>query len=115
MIYFAPRGLSAQLGYFRERGTINDRSAERLPSTHYTGVSWNFWVTQRLDTRVRGRLVTPFLSVGYHPSSSLEYPVSLQPGVGVVLNEHLSVSGSVWLFDLKQAYTRVTGGVEYRF
>jgi hypothetical protein len=114
VVYYGPRGLSAQMGYFRERGKVQDRSAEHLPSTRYTRASWNFWVTQRLDARVRGRLVTPFLSVGYHPSSSLGYPVSLQPGVGVVLNERLSLSGSVWLFDLNHTYTRITAGLEYR-
>jgi hypothetical protein len=115
VVYYGPRGLSAQVGYFRERGKVQDRSDERLPSTRYTRVSWNFWVTQRLDAHVRGRLVTPFLSAGYHPASSLEYPVSLQPGIGVVLNEHLSLSGSVWFFNLKHSFTRVTGGLEYRF
>jgi hypothetical protein len=115
VVYYGPRGLSAQVGYYRERQKVTDRSPEHLPASRFTRVSWNFWVTQRLDAHVRGRLVTPFLSVGYHPASSLEYPVSLQPGVAVVLNEHLSLSGSVWLFDLKHTYTRVTGGVEYRF
>ena len=114
-VYYGPRGLSGQIGYFRERGKVSDRSAERLPSSSYTRVSWNFWVTQRLDAHVRGRLVTPFVSVGYHPASSLDYPVSLQPGVAVVFNDRLSASSSVWLFDLKQTYTRVTGGLEYRF
>jgi hypothetical protein len=113
--YYGPHGVSAQVGYYREHQELQDRSAEHLPTTHATRVSWNFWVTQRLDARVRGRLVTPFLSAGYHSASSLGYPVSLQPGVAVVLNEHFSLASSVWLFDLNHTYTRVTGGVEYRF
>ena len=91
VVYYGPRGFSAQVGYYHERGEVQDRSDERIPSVHYTRVSWNFWVTQRLDAHVRGRLVTPFISLGYHAASSLEHPVSLQPGVAVVLNEHLSL------------------------
>jgi hypothetical protein len=115
VIYYGPRGLSAQIGYLRESATIRDRSTEKLPSTSYRAVSWNFWVTKRLDARVRGRLVTPFVSFGYHPASSQMHAVSVQPGVAVILNERLSLSGSVWFFNQNHTFTRVTGGLEYRF
>lgn len=115
VIYYGPRGLSGQIGYYRERGTIHDRSAERLPRSDYTRVSWNFWLTQRVDAHIRNHLVTPFFSIGYHPAGTLGRPVSIHTGVGVTFNERLSLSGSVWLFDLDHTFTRITGGAEYRF
>jgi hypothetical protein len=113
--YYGYRGLSAQLGYYRESGTIHDRSATPQPDRDYGLVSWNVWVTQPWEVHVRGRLLTPFISFGYHPSNGLNHAVSFMTGAGLTLTERWSLSGSVWLFDLSHAATRVTGGVEYRF
>jgi hypothetical protein len=113
--YYGPRGLSAQLGYYRESGTVHDRSSTPVPDSDYGLVSWNVWVTQPWEVQVRRRLLTPFISWGYHPSSGLDHAVSLMTGAALSLNERLSLSGSVWLFDLSHAATRVTGGLEYRF
>jgi hypothetical protein len=114
VLYYGPRGLSAQLGYYRESGTIMDRSATPQPEKEYGLVSWNVWVTQAWEVRSRGRLLTPFVSAGYHPSSGLHHAVSLMTGAGFSINERLSLSGSVWLFDLSHTATRVTAGLEYR-
>jgi hypothetical protein len=35
-------------------------------------------------------------------------------GAGFSINDRLSLSGSVWLFDLSHTATRVTAGLEYR-
>jgi hypothetical protein len=114
VIYDASRGLSAQLGYYRERGTIHDRSSAALPRRDYTLVSWNLWVTQRLDVSAHGRRIAPFVSAGYHPASGLGHAASVLTGVEVALGQRVSLSGSVWLFDLSNPATRVTGGVVVR-
>jgi hypothetical protein len=114
VIYYAPRGLSAQLGYYHESGTLHDRGSARLPDRDYTLVSWNAWVTQRLDVRARGRVITPFVSFGYHPSSGLEHAASFLAGAAVTFNERISLSGSFWLFDLSRPATRITGGLVVR-
>jgi hypothetical protein len=114
VIYYAPRGLSAQIGYYHESGTIHDRSSARLPDRDYTLVSWNAWVTQRLDVRARGRIITPFVSFGYHPSTGLEHAVSFLTGAAVTFNERISLSGTLWLFDLSRPATRITGGLVVR-
>jgi hypothetical protein len=125
VIYYAPRGLSAQVGYYREHGTYRDRGPDPDPPFDYTLVSWNFWLTQRLDVFWRDRLtiarlqarVIPFLSVGYHPSAALNHAVSLQAGVAINFRERLSLSGSVWFFELgtPTASTRLTGGLVLQF
>jgi len=114
VIYYAPRGLSAQIGYYHESGTIHDRSSARLPDRDYTLLSWNAWVTQRLDVRARGRVITPFMSFGYHPSSSLEHATSFLTGAAITFNERISLSGTLWLFDLSRPATRITGGLVVR-
>jgi hypothetical protein len=122
-IYSLPRGLSAQVGYYREHGVIRDRSPLPLPRRIYTLNSWNLWLTQRLDVFTRGRLtsrrleaqVVPFVSAGYHPASGLNRAVSVLTGVAVTYKEQLSLSGSVWLFDLAHPATRVTGGLVWRY
>ncbi len=81
----------------------------------YALKSWNVWVTQRLDVKWRERLVTPFVWAGYHTASELNRAVSLMLGVAVTFNEKLSLSASLWRFDLSNPATRITAGVVYRF
>jgi hypothetical protein len=114
LTYYAARGTSVQVGYYWERGTIRDRGSRRLPEQQYTRQSANVWLTQRLDVRWGRRLVTPFLSLGYHSSSSLHHAASVMTGVAVTFNEQLSLSGSVWWLDLANPATRVTAGLVYR-
>jgi hypothetical protein len=114
-VYYGPNGLSAQLGYYQERGTLHDRSPEQVPSVKYRRSSPNLWVTKAWELRAGDRLVTPSVSLGYHSSSDLDRAVSLMTGAGVSFNERFSASGSIWLFDFPRNRTRVTAGVEYRF
>jgi hypothetical protein len=123
VIYSLPRGLSAQAGYYREHGTIRDNSPAPLPSRDYTLTSFNFWLTQRLDVFARGRLtsrrldaqVVPFVSAGYHTASELNHAASILTGIAITFKEQLSLSGSVWWFDLSDPATRITGGLVYRY
>lgn len=122
VIYYGPRGLSAQVGYYYERGTYHVRTNDPVPNPRYQMQradyklgSWNLWLTQRVDARAGGRLITPFVSAGYHSSSSLRHAVSVLTGAALTFNERLSLSGSVWLFDLSNPATRVTSGLVYRF
>jgi hypothetical protein len=114
-IYYGPRGLSAQVGYYREQGTIFDRNSTVGLQSKYKLQSLNLWLTQRLDVRWRKRLITPFVLVGYHTASEMERPLSLMYGFGVTFNERLSLSGSLWRFDLSRPATRITMGLVYRF
>jgi hypothetical protein len=113
-IYQGPRGLLAQVGYYREHKTFRD-PARTVDAGSATLVSWNVWLTQRLDVPVGCTLVTPFVSTGYHPSSALNHAVSVMTGLAVTLGDRFSLSGSVWWFDLANAATRVTGGLVWRF
>lgn len=113
LVYDGPRGLSAQVGYYRESGTIRN-AGTNAPPRDYTLVSWNLWITQRLDVRLHGRIIAPFISAGYHPASGLDHAASILTGVSVALNQRISLSGSVWLFDLSHPATRVTAGVVVR-
>ena len=123
VIYAARRGLTAQLGYYHESGTIRDRNPNPSTPTKYTLVSWNFWLTQRLDVFSRGRLTSarldahliPFVSLGYHASSGLDHATSVLTGVAVTFSEKISLSGSVWWFDLHHPATRITGGLVIQF
>lgn len=114
-IYYGPKGLSAQLGYYRERGTVRDRNPSPVPSARYRRSSPNAWVTKAWELRAGERLITPSVSLGYHSSSDLERAVSVMTAAGVSFNERFSASGSVWLFDFPRNRTRITAGVEYRF
>jgi hypothetical protein len=121
VMYYAPHGLTAQIGYYRETGTYHLRESDlgnpptyQTSSQDYSLVSWNLWVTERLDVRARGRVITPFVSFGWHPSTGLEHATSFLGGAAVTLNERISLSASVWLFDLSHTATRITGGVVYR-
>jgi hypothetical protein len=113
LTYYGSRGLAAQIGYYRDHGIIH---SQRLPPrrTDYTLTSWNLWLTQHLEVRARCYLLTPFVSVGYHPSGSLDHAVSLLAGLAVSLNERLSLSASLWKFDLADPATRITGGLVVR-
>ena len=51
-MYYAPHGLTAQLGYYRESGTVHDRGPNPAPARDYTLHSLNLWLTQRLDVSV---------------------------------------------------------------
>lgn len=113
LVYAGPRGLSGEVGYYREAGTIRNAGAN-VPPRDYTLVSWNVWLTQRLDARWRGRRLTPFVSAGYHPSAGLDHAASILTGVTVALNQQLSLSGSVWFFDLSHPATRITAGLVAR-
>jgi hypothetical protein len=129
LIYAAARGMTAQLGYYHEGGTIRSfpvksASPSGLPSRKdYTLVSWNLWLTQRLDVFSRGRMTSarldahliPFVSLGYHASSGLNHATSVLTGVAVTFGEKISLSGSVWLFDLHHTATRITGGLVIQF
>jgi hypothetical protein len=123
VIYTANPGLTAQLGYYHESGTIRDLNGALGGPTNYTLVSWNFWLTQRLDVLVPGRLTSgrldaqliPFVSLGYHPSTGLDHATSVLTGVAVTFGQKISLSGSVWLFDLRNTATRVTGGVVIQY
>jgi hypothetical protein len=125
--YNSPHGLSVQLGYYREDGTYRDLLTEPALITKYRFRSWNIWFNQRLDLLFRGRLTTdrlgrrlmthfiPFLSAGYHTSGALGHPVSALAGLAVTYNDRVSLSGSVWLFDLAHPSTRITGGLVVQF
>jgi hypothetical protein len=120
--YRGSRGLSGQVGYYYESARIKVRISDlqavptfRTQEANYTLGSLNVWVTQRLDVRAGRLLVTPFVSVGKHTSSQLKRAWSGMAGAGVTVNERLSLSGSVWWFDLDNPATRVTAGLEYRF
>jgi hypothetical protein len=119
LIYHGPHGLTGQLGYFRENGTISDRRSQPVPPLDFVLNSWNLWLTQRLDVRWRGRLITPFLSAGYHTSSDLRRAASLQTGLAVTFNKRTRLSASVWFFDLSNrepgTAIRFTTGLVYRF
>jgi hypothetical protein len=112
VVYDAPHGFSAQIGYYRETGTIHDRNQNI--NINETLQSWNFWVTQRLDVRWRKHPVTPFISAGYHPSSGLNHAASILTGVAVAFNPRISLSTSLWFFDLANPATRVTAGLVFR-
>jgi hypothetical protein len=47
-------------------------------------------------------------------SPELGRPVSILAGIAVTRGERLSVSGSVWWFDVEQPAVRVTGGLTLR-
>jgi hypothetical protein len=120
VMYYGPRGLAAQLGYYHESGTIHDRGPNPAPDRDYTLNSFNAWLTQRLDVFFRDRLTSdrldahlvPFVSAGYHPASGLNHAASVLTGVALTFSEKISLSGSVWLFDVGgNTATRVTGGV----
>lgn len=124
VMYYAPHGLTAQVGYYREQGTIRDRSPNPAPSRNYTLHSFNVWLTQRLDVFFPGRLtydrldahLIPFISAGYHPSSDLNHAASILTGVAVTFSEKISLSGSVWLFDVGgNTATRITGGLVMQY
>lgn len=120
--YYGPRGLSGQIGYYREHGAFRLNRAPEI----YTRVGWNLWLNQRLDLLFRNRLTTerlgrrlmiqfvPFVSVGYHASRDLHHSASVLAGLGVTFNDRISLSGSVWLFDLAHPSTRITGGLVIR-
>jgi hypothetical protein len=120
--YRGSRGLSGQVGYYYESARIRVRTSDlqALPNIEtqrhsYRLGSLNAWVTQRLDVRAGRLLLTPFVSAGKHTSSQLRRAWSAMAGAGVTVNERLSLSGSVWWFDLDDPATRVTAGLEYRF
>jgi hypothetical protein len=125
LMYYGHHGMTAQLGYYHESGTIQNRGSARLVSRRdYTLVSWNFWLTQRLDVFTHGRLTSdrldahliPFVSLGYHTSSGLKHATSVLTGVAVTFSEKISLSGSVWLFDLLgDTATRITGGLVIQY
>jgi hypothetical protein len=124
VMYYAPHGLTAQLGYYRESGTINDRGPNPAPARDYTLHSFNAWLTQRLDVFFRNRLTSdrldahliPFVSVGYHPSSDLNHAASVLTGVAVTFSEKISLSGSIWFFDVGgNTATRITGGLVIQY
>jgi hypothetical protein len=123
VVYLAPHGLAAQVGYYREHGTIRDLGALPLPPRDYTLNSYNFWVTQRLDVFFRGRLVNPrldahlipFISAGYHPAGGLDHAASILAGVTLTFKDRISLSGSIWQFDLARPATRITGGLGIQF
>jgi hypothetical protein len=100
LIYSAPHGLAAQVGYYRERGTIQDLGPLPLPRRDYTLQSFNFWVTQRLDVFIRGRLVNPrldahlipFVSAGYHPAGGLDHAASVLTGVTLNFKDRFSLN-----------------------
>jgi hypothetical protein len=121
VMYYGPYGLTAQLGYYREDGTYHVQSRVPVPNSEVrkfssddTQRSLNLWVSERLDVHAKRYLIQPFVSVGYHSSSSLNHAVSILTGVALTLNAKLSLSGSVWLFDLSHAATRITAGLVYR-
>jgi hypothetical protein len=114
LVYYGPRGLSAQVGYYREHGTIRDQSSSPLPRLDFELQSWNVWLNGRLDVRSRCQILTPFLSVGYHPSAELRHAVSALIGIAVTVSDRLSLSASVWEFDLSHPSTRVTAGLLLR-
>jgi hypothetical protein len=113
LAYIGPRGTSLQLGYYREKYDARDLDLQTRQQQTLT--SWNFWVTQQLDVRIREATLTPFLSLGYHPSSDLEGAVSLLSGATLAVHRRLDLTGSVWLFDLADPASRVTGGLVYWF
>jgi hypothetical protein len=123
VIYHWPHGLAAQLGYYHESGTYRDLSSQPAVRTDYTLVSWNFWLTQRLDVFTHSRLTSdrldahliPFVSLGYHASSGLNHAASVLTGVAVTFGEKISLSGSVWFFDLGNTATRITGGLVIQY
>jgi hypothetical protein len=123
VVYTGAHGTSAQLGFYRERGTYRDLNPQPIPPRDYTLQSWNVWLTQRLDMFVPGRLTSnrldahlvPFVSAGYHGASGLNHAVSVLTGVAVTFGERISLSGSVWLFDLSNPATRITGGLVVRY
>jgi hypothetical protein len=115
LIYSAGRGLLTQVGHFREYGTLTIFSAAGRPSRDYTRQSWNVWVTQQIRGRWQNRLLVPFVSVGYHPSSDLDQVRSAMVGLTASLNSRLSLSGSVWRLYSSQSVTRTTAGLVYRF
>jgi hypothetical protein len=127
VIYYGHHGLSAQVGYYHEHGTIqgqqDDVQGTRTLRRNYTLVSWNAWLTQRLDLFTHSRLTSdrldahliPFVSFGYHASSGLNHATSVLTGVAVTFGEKISLSGSVWLFDLRNTATRITGGLVIQY
>jgi hypothetical protein len=122
LIYSGKRGLTAQLGYYREKGTIKDLNGD-LPRRDYRLTSWNVWLTQRLDVMVPGRLISdrldahfiPFISAGYHTSADLNRAVSVLTGFAITFRERISLSSSVWFFDLSNIATRVTAGLVIQY
>src|SRR5207249_825607 len=92
VIYYGPKGLTGQLGYYRETGTIHNRAVSPQQSSDYTLISWNAWVTKGFDFKVRGRELTPFISAGYHPSSGLNHATSILTGIAYTFNERVSLS-----------------------
>jgi hypothetical protein len=119
--YYGLRGTSAQLGYYHERDTLHDRINQTVIKK--TLGSLNLWLTQRLDVFLRDRLtndrlnvhLVPFVSLGYHASSDLNHAASVLTGIAVTFNEKISLSTSVWLFDLSNTATRITGGLVILF
>jgi hypothetical protein len=113
--YLWPHGWAVQIGYYRERGTLRDRSVAPPIRSDYTLVSWNFWLTKELRRRAFGRPTLLFFEAGCHPSSGLNHAASLLAGSAISLSGPLRLSGSVWLFDLARPATRVTAGFTYQF
>jgi len=114
--YLWPHGLSVQIGYYREHGTVRgDLNMVSQSGRDYTLVSWNFWLTKQLVRQVFRRPTILFFETGYHPSSGLNHAASLLAGSAISLNGHLRFSSSVWLFDLARPATRITAGFAYQF
>jgi hypothetical protein len=113
--YYGERGFSAQVGYQRQHENIQGR---RFSSAlHPTLVSWNVWLTQRVDGRADCFLITPFVSAGYYPASSFDYSLSALVGLAITFDERLSLSTSAWWFGVLRSSPplRLTGGLVYRF
>jgi hypothetical protein len=69
----------------------------------------------RLESdRLNVRLV-PFVSLGYHASSNLNRAASVLTGIAVTYDERVSLSTSIWMFDLSNTATRITGGLVILF
>jgi hypothetical protein len=122
LIHIGRRGLVGQLGYYRERGRVRDRN--NGTRSDYSLQSWNVWLSQRIDTLVRHRLlikrpsaqVMPFVSVGYHPASGMNHAVSVLAGFTIVSRQRFGLSATAWLFDVADpdhTATRITVGLSY--
>jgi hypothetical protein len=117
--YSTRRGLAAQLGYYRERGTVrgqaNPGSTPAIGRQDYTLVSWDFWLAQQIERQAFHHPTALFIEAGYHPSAGLNHAVSLLGGTTISVNQRLRLSSSVWLFDLSHPSTRITAGLGCAF
>jgi hypothetical protein len=111
VIYYGPKGLTGQLGYYHEHGDVTNNDTNGPHGSSYTLVSWNAWVTKGFDFKAKGKVISPFISTGYHPSSGLNHATSILLGTAATLNERISLSTSLWFFDLSHTATRFTAGV----